>query len=183
MDERSNEEERVSQENLIRSMTVAYHANPFIMFTEHAYSKYYLEITDGPPLPTSFNAACNNKRWSEAIDRDFEALKRRRTWSYIKCTGDMQPVPFKWTYRAKKLDEKGEEFLFKARCVLRGDLQVPYEDFEPDKLYEPVGTHESFRMILSFYVRNIIVLEGADVSHTYLNSRLNKPILMEQPTN
>ena len=33
----------------------------------------YLGISDGPPLPTSFKNACKHAKWSEAIDREYNA--------------------------------------------------------------------------------------------------------------
>lgn len=57
----------------------------------------------------------------------------------------MQPVPIKWTFRTKQLDDSGERYLLKALCVLRGDLKQPYEDIKPENIYAPVASHESFR--------------------------------------
>lgn len=58
-----------------------------------------------------------------------------------------------------------------------------YDEFDPDTLYAPVGTHESLRMIYPLAARRSLILEGADISNAYLNSRIDKPLLMEQPTN
>lgn len=95
----------------------------------------------------------------------------------------MDPVPYKWTFRAKQLDEGGTKFLYKALCVLRGDIQEPFEDFDPENIYAPVAAHETIRMFLPFVLPNNLVLEGADVNNAYLYSRLDVPIVIEQPKN
>lgn len=101
----------------------------------------YNGISDGPPLPTSFESACQHPKWSEAIDREYNALIRRNTWKHIKRTADMNTEPFKLTFRGKKLDGNGTSFLYKAICVLHDDKQHEYIDYEPDQLYAPVATH------------------------------------------
>ena len=73
----------------------------------------------------------------------------------------MNPVPFKWTFRAKQLDNDGRDFLYKARYVLRGDKQEAYVDFDPDNLYAPVATHESLRALLSYAASKHDIVEGA----------------------
>ena len=37
-----------------------------------------------PNVPRSFNEACQYPRWCVAIDREYNALVRRRTWRYIR---------------------------------------------------------------------------------------------------
>jgi len=82
-------------------------------------------------LPRTFAEACEDKKWGEAIDREFLALVKRSTWKYIKQTPEMRPVPFTWVFTIKTIDEDRKIFLYKARFCLRGDQQKPYVDYNP----------------------------------------------------
>jgi len=95
----------------------------------------------------------------------------------------MRPVSFKWIVRVKKLNETGKDHLCKARCVLRGDLQKPYLNFEPEALYAPVATYDSLRLIIALAASANLLLEGGDISNAYLYGSLDVPIIMEQPCN
>lgn len=83
-------------------------------------------ISDGPPLPPSFEASRSDPNWSDEIDRQYDSLLRRRTWRCVEQTESISRVPLKWTVRAKQLDESGNNFLYKASFVLFIDLQKPY---------------------------------------------------------
>ena len=70
----------------------------------------------------------------------------------------------------------------KARWCVRGDQQNPFTDYDPDKTYAPVATHETLRILLAFAGSHILELEGADISNAYLYGKRDIPIIMEQPT-
>lgn len=142
----------------------------------------YLAISDGPPLQFSFASACQHHYWSKAIDREYNALVHRNTWKHIARNYNITPVPFKWIFRKIKIDHEGKEFLYKSRCVLRGDKQSEYIKFDSDQLYAPVAAHESLRMLLALGCDEEVILEGVDVDNAYLYCKLDIPITMEQPT-
>ena len=74
----------------------------------------------------------------------------------------MNPVPYLWIFRIKGLN------FYKARCCVRGDLQHPFFEFDPDGLYAPGGSHEAIRMILCMAARDGLIVEGGDISIAYL---------------
>lgn len=80
------------------------------------------------------------------------------------------------------MDDDGREFLYKARCVLRGDLQTEFIDFNPEELYAPVASHESIRSLLCITAIEDCDVEGCDVDNAYLFGDLDIPIRMKQPT-
>ena len=94
----------------------------------------------------------------------------------------MKPVPFKWTLRAKQMNSDGINFLYKVRCVLRGDKNEEYIDFDPKNIYAPIATHESIRALISSSTNKDLLLEEEDVTNAYLYGKLDIPIFMEQPT-
>lgn len=87
-----------------------------------SHSSYH-SIRDGSPLTTFFESAYQHPKWSDAIDRKYNALLNRNTWTNIKKTEEMKPFSFKRTFRAKQPDREGKRFLCKDRCVIRDDKQ------------------------------------------------------------
>lgn len=97
MEESLNQEESNTEEDLIRCMSSINLANPIVHYSTKSLGKSFLGVTDGPPLPRSFATACADPKWEMAIDREYDALVRRGTWTYIRRTPSMHPAPFKWT--------------------------------------------------------------------------------------
>ncbi len=102
-----------------------------------------------PKVPRSFAKACHFKGWSDAIDREYNALVKRGTWPYVKQALDMKLIPYTWVFKQNPLDAEGKKFIEKARCCLRGDRQMIFVDYEPMDVYAPVASHDSIRMLIS----------------------------------
>lgn len=179
LDEAAKSIESEAEEYLLKSMTAIHSTMPIAFYNRK--SKESKGLADGPPLPTSFEEACTSPNWAAAIDREYDALIRRETREFIPRTAEMNTVSFKWAWRAKRIDEKATSFLYKARCVLMGDLQEPFYDFDPDNLYASVGSHKSFRLMLNLVAQHNLLLEGADVSNAYLHELLISPSSWSNP--
>lgn len=81
------------------------------------------------------------------------------------------------------MDASVERYLREARCLLRGRLQQAYKDFDQEMTYAPVASHDPLFLFLAIVSARDLTLKGADVNSTYLYSRLNLSIIVEQPTN
>lgn len=135
-----------------------------------------------PRIPSTFAEARKIPQWATAIDKEFNALNDRETWRYIPRTDDMKPLPFIWDFRIKDTHGSLASYLCKARCCLRGDKQLQHRDYDPLSLYAPVARHETIRMFLTKAAALNLFVEGADVDNAYLYGLLDRPIIMEQPT-
>lgn len=60
-----------------------------------------------PKGPPSFHEACRFSEWRAAIDRKYDALVSRETWSYFKLQPGIKSVPFTWVFKIKPLDAEG----------------------------------------------------------------------------
>ena len=80
-----------------------------------------------------------------------------------------------WVFRLKGA-------LHKARCFVRGDLQFPLRDYNPDDVYAPVASHEAIRIMFSLAASEGLVVEGGDFCNAYLYGDINIPIIMQQHT-
>ena len=59
---------------------------------------------------------------------------------------------------------------------------MAYRDFDPEQLYAPVVKHVTIRVFVCKSSAQNLFIEGADVDNAYLFGDMDKPILMEQPT-
>lgn len=134
-------------------------------------------------VPRNFKEACKSTEWAEAIDKEFNALVQRGTWTYVKRRQELHVIKHLWTFRLKLLDKHGYKYKCKARCVARGDEQEAGIDFQPESLYAPVATHEGIRLVLAHAASMNLILEGGDVPNAYLFGKLDIPVYMEQPCN
>lgn len=76
-----------------------------------------------PRLPQSFTAEIKHPRWCEAINREYNELRKRNTCSFIKLTVDMEIITTIWVLKMQPLNIEKSKVLQKARCCVRGDLQ------------------------------------------------------------
>lgn len=161
-------------------LTQAFIAYP-IPLSQSISNIHYSQLSNSR-IPTSFKEAVQDNNWCEAIDREYNALRSRHTWSYVTRTPDLNVIPYTWVFRLKPLDNSGCSFLHKARCCIRGDFQNPGIDFDPSNIYAPVASHEAIRTLLAIAAANGLIVEGGDVSNAYLYGDIDVPIFMEQPT-
>lgn len=121
-----------------------------------------------PMFPRTFIEACKSPDWRAAIDREYKALVNRKTWEYIDRRDDMQVLQFTWAFKRKPLDHVGKKFLCKARRNIRGDYQNLSVNYDPHDIYAPVASHEATRLLLATSAKDNLILEGGDISNTYL---------------
>lgn len=134
-------------------------------------------------LPRSFHEAVKDPLWCEAIDREYIALRNRQTWDFVPRDAPMHVLPFTWVFRLKPMDMFGIKFLHRARCFIRGGMQMPGIDFDPESLYAPVAFKEAIRMLFAISAASDLIVEGGDVSSAYLYGDIDTTVYMEQPTN
>lgn len=72
---------------------------------------------------------------------------------------------------------------YKARCVLRGDLQEEVLHYDREDLYAPFASHESIRALFFRTASENCYIEGCDVANTYLFGDIDIPTRKKQPKN
>lgn len=145
----SNSNDEEVEDHLQRSLSQLLVVQSLFQYLAHYSSnlvphKRHLGISDGPSLSLSFKNAYKDPDWAAAIDREYNALAKRETRTYVlKHEVNTSPVNNKWTFSAKQIDNDGKEFIFEAIYTLSEDKQTSETDFNPDTLYAPVASHES----------------------------------------
>ena len=80
------------------------------------------------PVPTSARAALRDPHWLAAMQEEFDALQRNRTWQLVPRPPRANIISGKWVFRHKTCPNGSLE-LYKARWVVRGFRQRTGVDF------------------------------------------------------
>lgn len=118
--------------------------------------------------------------WKKAMEEEFFALKKNKTWSLVDLPKGHKAIPCKWVYALKR-NVNGEIERYKARLVAKGCSQRFGIDFK--ETFSPVVRYSTIRLLLALAVKNNMHLHQIDVSSAYLNSNLQDEIYMQQPKN
>jgi hypothetical protein len=79
--------------------------------------RYGLLASSSEPL--NHHEALDVSRWKLAMDYEFEALLRNRTWSLVQHKRESNTIDCKWVYKVKK-KANGSIDWYKARLVAKG---------------------------------------------------------------
>ena len=84
--------------------------------------------------PQSLNEALGEPRWKEAMDEEYDALMRNKTWRLVPPVKGRNVIDCKWVYKVKRKSD-GTVDRYKARLVAKGFKQrygIDYRDtFNP----------------------------------------------------
>ena len=87
----------------------------------------------------------------------------------------------KWVVKYKKTLQGLLERV-RARWVLRGDMQVPHVDFDPDTIYSPVASKSATLTICALALQYSLDLYCVDVSKAFTVSTIEPGVYMKVPT-
>ena len=141
--------------------------------TQH-FSK--IGIERDPRVPTTFRQAAIIPAWKEAIDKECEKFSKNSCFTLAPYTGQ-HLVPMMWTFTIKT------EGTFKARLVGRGDLMIPFVDFNPNKTYCGNVSATSIKIAITIAAKYKLTMRGGDLEGAYLVTRGDKtyPVFIKTP--
>ena len=101
--------------------------------------------TGASPLPRSVCDALRDPNWVSAMQEEFEALQRNRTWQLVPCPRHGNVITGKWVFK-HKLRPHSTLDRYTARCVVRGFRQCAGVDFTDT--FAPVVKPGTIRTVL-----------------------------------
>jgi histone deacetylase 1/2 len=128
--------------------------------------------------PATVDAALRDPKWAEAMDSEYQALLRNRTWQLVPRPKGKNVIGCKWVYKVKRKAD-GSVDRYKAQLVAKGFKQrygIDYED-----TFSMVVKAATVRLILSIAVSNGWSLRQLDVKNAFLHGVLEEEVYMDQP--
>jgi len=128
--------------------------------------------------PSTVSEALQDENWIAAMDSEYQALHRNKTWHLVHPPHGKNIIDCKWVYKVKRRAD-GSIDRYKARLVAKGYKQrygIDYED-----TFSPVVKAATIRLILSIAVSKGWTLRQLDVQNAFLHGVLEEEVYMRQP--
>ena len=134
-----------------------------------------------PPLPKSENQLDTHmfgNQFRRAMEIEWRDLSAKGVFGQTeqsKATADSEVLPLMWVF-TYKTDGDGYISRFKARLVVRGDLQAPIDD-----TYAATLAIRNFRALIAIANYFDLELKQYDVPTAFLNAKTNRKLYAETP--
>jgi histone deacetylase 1/2 len=128
--------------------------------------------------PSTVSEALRDPQWKHAMDVEFEALIKNKTWHLVPPPRGRNIIDSKWVWKIKRKAD-GTVDRYKGRLVAKGYTQrygIDYED-----TFSPVVKAATIRLILSIAVSKGWSLRQLDVQNAFLHGVLEEEVYMRQP--
>jgi hypothetical protein len=135
-------------------------------------------VVKSPTEPTNYRIAMENPFWRQAMNDEFQALLKNKTWHLIPPNPTLNLIDCKWVFRLKQLPN-GSIDRYKARLVAKGFNQQYGVDY--DETFSPVVKPTTIRLLLSLAVSRGWSMRQIDIQNAFLHGILNEDVYMKQP--
>jgi histone deacetylase 1/2 len=128
--------------------------------------------------PHAVEEAINDLQWKEAMQTEYDAFIKNKTWHLIPPQKGINVIGSKWVYKIKRKAD-GSLDRYKARLVAKGFKQRYGLDYEDT--FSPVVKAATIRTVLSIAVSRGWSLRQLDVHNAFLHGILEEEVYMQQP--
>ncbi|PLW57143.1 hypothetical protein PCANC_01882 [Puccinia coronata f. sp. avenae] len=118
------------------------------------------------------------QKWLKAADEEFSLLLGMGTWCLVPRPAKRKIIKSNWVFKVKRRADNSIQKL-KARLVAMGFTQAHGIDY--DKVFAPTLHQETFCLVCSILANKKWKARQVNFKTAFLNSRLAKPVYMEQP--
>ncbi|GKB69570.1 ribonuclease H-like domain-containing protein [Tanacetum coccineum] len=128
--------------------------------------------------PKSFFEASKFSHWTDAMNKEMDALLRNDTWDIVDLPKDGKAIRCKWIFKIK-YKSSGEIDRYKARLVAYGFSQKEGIDYE--EKFSPIVKMVTVRYLLNIDVSNSWPVFQLDVNNAFLYGDLVVTVYMQPP--
>ncbi|KAH9651886.1 retrovirus-related pol polyprotein from transposon RE1 [Citrus sinensis] len=121
--------------------------------------------------PNTPSEALSDPNWKAAMQAEYDALIKNKTWSLVPMCSDFKVVGCKWVFRTK-YNTDGSISKHKARLVAKGFHQTAGVDYS--ETFSPVIKSSTVRVILSLAVMQGWNVRQIDINNAFLNGDLTE---------
>ena len=128
--------------------------------------------------PSTVEEALNDPRWRKAMEEEYAALKKNKTWHLVPPRRGKNLIDCKWVFRIKRKSDRSID-RYKARLVAKGFKQrysIDYED-----TFSSIVKAATIRLVLSVAVSRGWSLRQLDVQNAFFHGILEQEVYMKQP--
>ena len=103
---------------------------------------------------------------------------QNQDWEIVKLPPGKKVIGSGWVYRVKR-NADGSIERYKGRLVAKGFSQRPGLDYT--EVFAPTARQASIRLILALAAIEDLHLHSINISHAFINGKLEEEVYMEQP--
>ena len=118
-----------------------------------------IKIGHDPRVPQNYYKAICDKEWKKAIDKELTKFEKNLCLNIVPYN-NQHLVPMMWTFVIKSDGTK------KARLVGRGDLMLPYIDFDPYAVYCGNVSASTIKVCVTIAAKYKLIMKGGKPSNT-----------------
>ena len=140
-----------------------------------------------PPEPTTYAESLSDKssearEWKLARDEEMESMRRFEVYKRVPISQARghQILGARWVFK-RKIGRDGRVSRYRARLVVQGYRQKPWDSFNPDEISAPVGHKDSIRLMLSIAAAENMHIHQADIKAAFLQAPLKEKIYVRAP--
>ncbi|GJZ39715.1 zinc finger, CCHC-type containing protein [Tanacetum coccineum] len=115
---------------------------------------------------------------TEEVTDEMDSIMGNKTWVLADLPSGGKPLGCKWIFK-RKLKVDGTIEKFKARLVIQGFRQKSGIDYFDT--YAPVARISTIRLLIALASIHNLIIHQMDVKTTFLNSKLDEDVYMNQP--
>lgn len=143
----------------------------------HDFQLNFVEID----IPDTYDDAMKSKdnaKWKEAINEEYDALLKNKTWIMVKTPENKKPIESRWVFRVKR-NQDGIITRYKARLCAKGYAQK--EGIDYNEIYAPTTRFDSIRVLLAIANMKDYEFKQFDIKTAFLYGELEENIYMKPP--
>lgn len=129
--------------------------------------------------PATVKQALTDPNWRHAMETEFKAFQKNRTWSLVPPSSHGKVIDGRWVSKVKYKPD-GSIDGYKARLVARGFNQTHGLDYF--ETVSPVVKSSTIRIILTIALSSQGKIRQLDIQNAFLNGDLQEQVFMHQPS-